>query len=145
MALIAVTARTLRAQQVALPGVCAALLFLSLSGPLAVWACSSLEAVTFALVTTAFAAALMTRASRAAMLLGAAAILLRIDGPIYVGAIGLAIAVAMPETRASARRAALPIALVAVTYHAWRLWYLRAIPSAPVAAQVLFRVPRPVH
>ncbi|HXT30929.1 MAG TPA: hypothetical protein VN716_16655 [Vicinamibacterales bacterium] len=145
MALIAVTARTLRAQQVALPGVAAALAFLSLSGPLAVWACSSLEAVTFALVTTAFAAALMTRASRAAMLLGAAAILLRIDGPIYVGAIGFAIAVAIPETRVSARRAVLPIAVVAVIYHAWRLWYFRAILSAPLAAKVLFRVAGPSH
>ena len=143
MALIVVTARILRAQQLTPPGLVAALAFLSLSGPLAVWACSSLEAVTFALVATAFAAALMARASRAAMLLGAAAVLLRIDGPIYVGALGLAIAVAMPETRPSARRAALPIAAAAVMYHAWRLWYFRAILSAPLAAKVLFRLAGP--
>jgi len=142
---IAVTARTLRSQQVALPGFVAALGVLSLSGPLAVWACSSLETVTFALLTTAFTGALLAGVPRAAMLCGTAAVLLRIDGPIYVFAIALSVAASVPAVRPAAWRVARPVAIVALLYHGWRAWYFRGLLPAPLAAKVLYRLAGSSH
>jgi hypothetical protein len=140
IAVIVATARILRQQNLPLPGFVAALGFLSLCGPLAAWACSSLETVPFALLLTAFLGALLSGAPRAAALCGIAAVLMRIDGAVYVVAIMLAVAAAIPARRAATWRAAQSIALVAAVYHAWRIWYFRAVLSAPLAAKVLYRL-----
>jgi len=145
LAIIVVTARTLRRSQVSTPGMVTALAFLALSGPLAVWACSSLETVTFALLTTLFTSALLSGNVRIAWICGAAAVLLRIDGPIYALAIAASVAIAAPSARVTAWKAARAVVLVAAVYHGWRIWYFHSVLSAPLAAKVLFRLAAPAN
>ena len=143
--LIVVVARLLGREGVPLHGLTAAEGFLALSGPLAVWACSSLEEATFALAVTTFFGALVTGARRAALVLGVATLLLRIDGGVYLFALALAVAVAVPQRRREVWSVARGIAVAAVLYNAWRYWYFHAWLSAPLAAKVLYRLTGAAH
>ncbi|MEO6239573.1 MAG: hypothetical protein ABIQ52_21465 [Vicinamibacterales bacterium] len=134
------TARFLRSENVSRPGLVAGLGFLALSGPLAVWACSSLEAEIFALVVTAFTGMMLAGVGWRSVALGVTAVLLRLDGPIYVFTIALAVAAAIPHRRRNALRVIAPIGIATLLFHVWRRWYFHAWLSAPVAAKVLFRL-----
>ena len=140
VAVIYATARILRRENVSRPGLVAGLGFLALSGPLALWACSSLEAEVFALVVTVFTGLLLAGVFWVSVALGAAAVLLRLDGPIYVFTIALAVAAAIPRRRRNALGVIAPIGVVTLSFHVWRRWYFHTWLSAPVAAKVLFRL-----
>lgn len=143
--LIVVVARLLSREDVSPQGLTAATGFLALSGPLAVWACSSLEEITFALAVTAYFAALVTGARRTAVVLGIATVLLRIDGSVYVFALALAVAAAIPARRTDVWGIAWRIAAAALVYNLWRYWYFHAWLSAPLAAKVLYRLTGAAH
>lgn len=145
IALIVWTARTLERQAASRYGIGAALAFLALAGPLAVWGMSSLETVVFALTVFLFAVAAWDDRLVPAVVLGSLIVLERIDGPVYVLAVlagGLAI-----RTSAVARltRIGVLIGAVAAAFHAWRWSYFGTILSAPLAAKVLYRLDPPPH
>jgi hypothetical protein len=140
VAIIVLTARWLRRSGATAAGLAAGLGFLALAGPLAVWSCSSLEAVTFALMVTGFAGLLLTDARPTAVLLGLAVVLTRIDGVLYAAALLLAAAAADPRRWRNALHVGWPVGLVALAFHAWRYAYFGSILSAPLAAKVLYRL-----
>ncbi len=147
--IVLLVARTLRRAGATNAGLAAALSCVALAGPLAVWSCSSLEAVPFALVVAALASALFTDgAPRAASIaLGAILVLYRIDGFVYAGAVLLAaVACAAPGTRARlVTRVAAPILAIAATYHAGRAVYFGSVLSAPLEAKVLYKLSPASH
>jgi hypothetical protein len=139
-----------RSPRVVVPGAMAGMALLALAGPLAQWSCSSLEAVPFALLIAgllfALAAGQVDRAperfDRLAVVAAALAVLERIDGPIYVGALVGAFAVcsAAPRRAELVRRVILPLLGVLVVYHAWRGWYFRDLLPLPFYAKVLYKL-----
>jgi hypothetical protein len=150
--IIIVSARTLRRCRVGAAGMAAALVFLALAGPLAVWSCSSLETVPFSLMIVGFWSVLLVDVSSArwahavAVALAAAAILERIDGVLYVLVILGVVAIAAPAgTRRPHLRVLAGIVAVAVAYHTWRFAYFGNILSAPLLAKVLYRLEQPHH
>jgi hypothetical protein len=142
---IVLTAACLRRHGASHAGLAAALGFLALAGPLAVWACSSLETVPFAVLVLAFACALLANAPRAAMLLGIAVVLERIDGIVYIASLALAAWTVEPRLRAAVWSAARIIVLFAAAYHGWRYWYFGSLLSAPIEAKVLSRFAGPAR
>jgi len=118
------------------------LAFLALAPPLAVWSCSSLETVPFALTVTALVAALIFDADGAA---AAAAILLvleRIDGFVYAGAL---IGTFLMTSDARRRRVllthvVLPVGVAFIAYQSWRWWYFRDLLPAPLEAKILYKL-----
>src|SRR5205085_7376559 len=142
---IVVTARVLWRDGVRLPGIAAGVAFLTLAGPLAVWSCSSLETVPFALLTIGFLGALLAGARRLAIALGIAAVLLRIDGVVYVFALGLAVASAHARYRGNVRTVLAFVAAAAVGFHGWRYLYFGSLMSAPLAAKVWYHLAGPRH
>jgi hypothetical protein len=145
LAIIVLTARWLRRTGVTGAGLTAALAFLALAGPLAVWACSSLETAIFALLVTGFAAALTRDARPTSVILGIALLLERIDGIVFVAALIVAALVADPRRRRAVWEVAWPIALVAIAFHTWRWSYFGSLLSAPLAAKVLYRLTGSAH
>jgi hypothetical protein len=118
------------------------LAFLALAPPLAVWSCSSLETVPFALTVTVLVAALLIDADRSA---AAAAILLvleRIDGFVYAGALigAFLITTDAPRRRVMVARIVLPVAAAFTAYHAWRWWYFGHLLPAPLEAKILYKL-----
>lgn len=118
------------------------LAFVALAPPLAVWSCSSLETVPFALTVTGLVAALIFDADRWA---AAAAILLvleRIDGFVYAGALigAFLITAAASRRREMSARIVLPVAVAFTAYHAWRWWYFRDLLPAPLEAKILYKL-----
>jgi hypothetical protein len=141
LGIIVVTARWIRRSGGTAAGLAAALGFLALAGPIAVWACSSLEAVIFALMVTAFAAALTYGDSRtAAIVLGAALVVERLDGVVFAVVLIAAAVVADRRRREMAWRVAWPIAIVAIAFHLWRWVFFGSLLSEPLAAKVLYRL-----
>jgi hypothetical protein len=70
-----------------------ALVLLALSGPVALWSCSSLETIPFVLLFTAFVVSLLIASAggaTAAGVFGAMTMLMRVDGFVYVGVAWLA-------------------------------------------------------
>jgi hypothetical protein len=113
-----------------------------LAPPLAVWSCSSLETVPFALTVILLAGALMLRLDTQAAIAAILVVLERIDGFVYAGAlIGAFVAAAHPERRrAVLRRTVLPLAIAFTAYHAWRVFYFRHALPAPVASKVWYKL-----
>lgn len=146
--LIVVTSNALRRSGVTLAGLVAALGFLALAGPLAVWSCSSLETATFALFVAAFGFSLLVdRRDRrwVPVALGIAVVLGRIDGVIFVFTLSLAAWAAAPRRQQDIVRVTWPIALTAVMFHGWRYAYFGSLLSAPLEAKVLYRLAVPAH
>jgi hypothetical protein len=130
------------------PARVAALTFVALAPPLAMWSCSSLEMALGTLLVTLITIGALdsdgthdTRTAVAACLL----MLLRIDGVISVGALLVpACLLASPARRRTLiRRIAVPVVGTLVALHAWRVWYFGDWLSAPLVAKVMHRL-RPV-
>ena len=131
--------RRLRVQEAA---AMASLAFVALAPPLAVWSCSSLETVPFALTVTGLVAALMFDADRWAVATAILLVLERIDGFVFAGALIFAFLVTAdgPRRRAMVTRIVLPVALAFAAYHAWRWWYFRNVVPAPLEAKILYKL-----
>jgi hypothetical protein len=121
----------------------AALVFLCLAGPLAVWSASSLETVVFALGVVAFAIAVWEDRLTAAVLLSMFVVLERIDGPIYLAAVLIGAVAARPTRWRLPAVVAMLGGAVVIAFHAWRYMYFGSLLSAPLATKVLFRFERP--
>jgi hypothetical protein len=132
----------LRRSRIREAAACAALGTLALAAPFALWSCSSLEAIPFALMTTALIAALVFERDRWAAILSALLVLERIDGFVYASALIAAFAVTAASTRRREmiRRIVMPFGLVFVAYHGWRWWYFKDLVPAPVEAKVLYKL-----
>lgn len=128
------------------PGLISGVGFLALAGPLALWSCSSLETVPFALVVTLLVGSLLPGqgAQRQSwpILLASVAILQRIDGFLYVGVVLFASALAMDPGRRPwlLRRVVLPVLAFGALYHAWRYVYFGTLLSAPLQAKILYKL-----
>jgi hypothetical protein len=118
------------------------LAFLALAPPLAIWSCSSLETVPFALTVTILVAALMFDADRWAAAAAVLLLLERIDGFVYAGAlIGAFVVTAdAPRRRAMLMGIALPAAAAFTLYHAWRFWYFGDLLPAPLESKILYKL-----
>jgi hypothetical protein len=138
--IVLLAARMMRRSGASTPGLVSGLAFLAVSGPLAIWSCSSLETAIFALLVSALAAVLFAGDHlrlRLATVLGVAIVLERIDGFLYVAGL-VAGAAAVPQLR---RRelwtCAGRLAIAVAVFHAWRYLYFGSLLSAPLAAKVL--------
>lgn len=140
LGILALTAWTLRRAGASLPGVAAALGFLSLSGPLAAWSATSLETVLFALAVAGFAATVFTGDRPRATLLGILLLLIRIDGAIYLAAVFAGALAAEPRRWRGFATIAWPLGVVFAAYHLWRVTYFRSWLTAPMAAKILHRI-----
>ncbi len=146
--IVLTTARALRRARASPAGLTAGLAFLALAGPLALWSCSSLEAVAFALVLIALAFVLFDepgdsrRLRTSALWLATIAMLIRIDGFVHVTALLLAaIATADRDRRRQlATGVILPLVAIAVAYHAARLAFFASLLPAPLEAKVLYKL-----
>jgi len=128
-----------------MPAAIAALGFLCLAGPLAVWSASSLETVVVALTVLAFALATWDGRLAAAVVFGILIALERIDGPVYIACVLVAAFAADPRRwRVTAEIAGLT-GLMIVAYHAWRWCYFGSLLSAPLEAKVLYRLVASEH
>jgi hypothetical protein len=126
-------------------GATAATAFLALSGPLALWSCSSIEATLFAFTITLLVASLMDTAGmhgRIATVSALGALLLRIDGAIYVGIILAAFLLVSDarQRRTLLTTVVLPALALLVVYHAWRWWYFGDLLPTPLVAKVLYKL-----
>jgi hypothetical protein len=130
----------LRRAGATMAGVTAALGFLALAGPLAVWSCSSLETVPFALMVTGLAATLLTDSRPAAILLAMAIVFERLDGMLYVAVLLLAALIADRRRWRDVSNVAWPVCLAALAFHAWRWSFFGSLLSEPLAAKVLYRL-----
>lgn len=131
--------RRLRVERVA---AMTGLAFLALAPPLAVWSCSSLETVPFALTVTVLLAALMVDADRWAAVVSILLVLERIDGFVYAGVL---IGAFMMTADAARRRVmltqiVLPFGIAFALYHAWRGWYFRDLVPAPLESKILYKL-----
>ncbi len=129
------------------PGALAGMSFLVLSGPLAVWSCSSLETAPFALLVTLLVSWTMLPPEHRPpdwLLAGCAtaAVLTRIDGFVHVGiVIGCALLVADRSRRRELLfRVVVPCVVVFATYHLWRFWYFGHVVPSPIATKVLYKL-----
>jgi hypothetical protein len=123
-------------------GAAAGLAFIALAGPLAVWSCSSLEAVPFALATMALVLALIVRSDVGAAVAASVLVLERIDGFVYAAVLlGAFLAVAdRGRRREMLLRVAAPVFLVSGIYHSWRVSYFHEVLPAPLASKVLYKL-----
>lgn len=125
-------------------GAVAGLGALALAGPLALWSCSSLETVPFALMTTALIAALAFERDGWAAAAAALLVLERIDGFVYVGLlVGAFLCTATAvRRREMLRRIVMPVSVVFGIYHGWRWAYFRDFVPAPLEAKILYKLKR---
>jgi hypothetical protein len=131
-------------------GAAAGLAFLATAGPLAVWACSSLETAMFALSLAVLGLALQigneragqNRADAIAVLSGAFALLDRIDGFVYAGIAVAAFWIAADSHRRRTLQlhVVLPLTALFVIYHGWRRWYFGDWLTMPLYAKVLYKL-----
>jgi hypothetical protein len=142
--LILLTFRAMRDLGVRRTGAVTGLLALALAGPLAVWACSSLETCFFAWLVMGVAYALLDPDRRRWLggLCATAAVLERIDGGLYVAVLVAAFhwAHAPAQRRVIRRAIAAPAAAALLGYHAWRVWYFREWLPMPLYAKVAFKL-----
>lgn len=141
--IVIVVARALASMRAGVAAVTAALAFVSLAGPLAVWSASSLETVVVALTVLGFAMAVWHERLSAAVVLGILIVLERIDGPIYVGIVLAGALGGFPRRWRFFLQAGMLLAVAAIAYHAWRFAYFGSLLSAPMAAKVMHRISGP--
>lgn len=117
---------------------------LALAGPLALWSCSSLEAVPFALLTTMLVAALALERDGWATAAAALLILERIDGFVYAGFVLATFLLTVPvaRRREMLRRIVVPVSIVFGMYHGWRWLYFRNLVPSPLEAKILYKLTR---
>src|SRR5262245_11427781 len=132
----------LRRSRIGLTAGITALGTLALAGPLALWSCSSLEAVPFALMATGLFAALMLDRDGWAAVMAALLAFERIDGFVYAG---LLIAVFLVTASRDRRREMLwrillPVGVVFLAYQGWRWSYFGDLIPAPVEAKILYKL-----
>jgi hypothetical protein len=126
----------------ALPG----LAFLALAGPLAVWACSSLEPALFALLVTLLTYTLIRdeqgRGEQLALFAVVAMLLCRIDGFVYATAILVPACWAASSERRwrLLRGVVLPALVIFAVYQAWRIWYFGELLPMPLYSKVLHKL-----
>jgi hypothetical protein len=147
---VLMTARLLRRDGASSAGLIAALAFLGLAGPLAVWSCSALEEVPFALLITVLASLLFIEPpgepspTLARWCVGSAAlaVLCRIDGFVHIGAVLCAALLSADQRRRAwiRRRVVAPVLAIAAIYHAARFAYFGTLLSAPLEAKVLYKL-----
>jgi hypothetical protein len=108
-------------------GALTALGLLALAGPLALWSCSSLEAVPFTLGTTALVVALALEWDGWTALAATFLILERIDGFVYASALigAFLFTGTVARRREMLRRVILPVSVVFGLYQGWRWVYFR--------------------
>ena len=123
-------------------GTAAGLATLALAGPLAVWSCSSLEAVPFALVVTILTGALIRGADRTATTAAILLVLLRIDGFIYAGLLigGLYSSPAELADIGWFGQIVAPVAAALVVDHTGRMLYFGDPLPAPLRAKILYKL-----
>jgi len=132
-------------------GTVCAMAFLALSGPLALWSCSSLETVAFAVLLALLLLGLVSaehddRLDWLTATAGAAAVLERIDGFVYVGIlVGTFLVLVTGSRRRLWRRVVTPILCVFIAYNAFRLWYFGSLLSMPLASKVAYKLLSPGH
>ncbi len=142
MAIIVLAWAVLRRLRVERIAAMTGLIFLALAPPLAVWSCSSLETVPFALTATILVAALIFGADRWAAIAAVLLVLERIDGFVYAAAlIGAFVLTAdPPRRRVMLTHIVLPLALAFVAYHGWREWYFRDLLPTPLESKILYKL-----
>lgn len=149
MAIVVTTARALRRAGASPAGLTSGLAFLALAGPLALWSCSSLEAVAFAFVLVMLASVLLLdedadeqRTRRWTLWLAGVAMLIRIDGFVHVAALLLAAVAAADRARRRQLvvRVVVPLVAIAAAYHAARLAFFGSLLPAPLEAKVLYKL-----
>lgn len=115
---------------------------LALASPLALWSCSSLETVPFALITTTLIAALAFERDGWAAAATALLILERIDGFVYAGfLIGAFVFTVSPARRREMlSRIVVPAFVVFGVYHGWRWVYFGELVPTPLAAKILYKL-----
>jgi len=125
----------------------ASLAFLALAGPLAVWSCSSIEAVPFTLALVAFVWALVSCRDRVALVCAVIMCLDRIDGFVYAGVLLAAFASSADRERRRllAVRLAVPLAILLAVYNGWRLVYFHDWLPMPLQAKVLYKLTGGTH
>ena len=131
-------------------GTSAALAFVALSGPLAVWSCSSLETAPFAWLVTLLIVALIAGddndESRSwNRVAGVAAVLVcleRLDGVVFAGSALAAWVLLSPRPRRAEilLHICLPVASIAAMYHIGRMVYFGHPLNMPAYAKVLYKV-----
>jgi hypothetical protein len=123
----------------------AALACLCLAGPLAVWSASSLETVPFALTVFAFALAVSAERLEAVVVLGTLLTLERIDAPVYLAIVVVAMLAARPRHWRFLAQCTGLLTVVVASYHAWRFVYFGTLLSAPMAAKVMYQLAAPAR
>ncbi|HWK08602.1 MAG TPA: hypothetical protein VNR64_01030, partial [Vicinamibacterales bacterium] len=122
---------------------------IALAGPVAVWSCASLETVPFAFFVTALAGATLFEPlrTRAAAIFAIVAVLYRLDGFVFVGAVLAGAFVALDRRRRYVllTKVCVPVALATAAYHLFRLAYFHSLLSAPLEAKVLYKLSRSHH
>lgn len=142
VAVVVLTWAILQRLRVPAMGTVAGMAVVCLSGPLAVWSCSSLETVPFAMGVMLLAWALIADRDRLALAATAFLVLERIDGFIYAAAlVGAFVVTARSPRRAELlRRVAAPAVALFVAYHLWRVWYFHDLFPAPLEAKVWYKL-----
>ena len=141
-AIVVLTWAMLRRMRVDRTAAMTGLAFLALAPPLAVWSCSSLEAVPFALGVTILVAALVFDADRWAAAAAVLLVLDRIDGFVYAGALigAFMLTTDPPRRRLMLTRIVVPLAIALAVYHGWRAWYFRDLLPAPLESKILYKL-----
>ena len=114
---------------------------LALASPFALWSCSSLESMPFALIATGLVVALVLDRDGWTAIAAAALILERIDGFIYAGVLigAFFITASGARRREMIWQIVLPVSVVFAAYHGWRWWYFKDLVPAPVEAKILYK------
>lgn len=126
----------------------AGMTFLTFAGPLALWSFSALETTLFALIIAVLVSALLnidrsdTRNDRLILLAIVAALLSRIDGFVWAGALvtPFVFGLSAARRREVIARVVLPAAAAFVAYNAWRVWYFKELLPMPLYAKVLYKL-----
>ena len=127
----------------------AGLLLLATAGPLAVWACSSLETATFVFLLSVLLFAVHAgqqrdapRLDTLAAVTASAVVLERLDGPVYVAAVlgAYVLCADSGRRRILATRVGGPVLAVLVAYHGWRIWYFGDWLNLPIHAKILYKL-----
>lgn len=139
-----------RMQSMSDQGALSGLAVLVLSGPLAVWSCSSMETAPFALLVALLTYALVAGSQspeplhfdRLTAVAAVLVVLERLDGALYSAVLVAAFVVFAGRDRriALCKRVVLPVVAVLIVYHGWRVWYFGNLLNLPLYAKVLYKL-----